>query len=290
MLLMGGTILNAEIKQDSSSLLPNFDGWTKKGATAVYNADNLYEYIDGAADVFLSYDFQELLSQTYENDKKASFSIDIYKHSSEKNGYGIYSQEKPVKDANFLSIGAQGYYEKGVLNFLKGSYYVKLSGYDLGDDDKKILVSVAQTIADRLEGSKEFPVALKCFPEKGRITESEKYIAQNFLGHAFLHSAFITEYDLDGQKSQVFIIETDSKGSSEILQKYQDFIKKKGGNITISEDGTQFRIEDPYYKANGTLTLEARGNYIWGLFSREETLAKSMIDQIREKLKETKLI
>jgi hypothetical protein len=272
-------------------VFPDFDGWNKKGAPTLYSPENLYEYIDGAAEVFLSYDFQSLGSLTYENDKKASFSVDIYRHGSERNGFGIYSQERPRSGGNFLPIGAQGYYETGVLNFLKGVYYVKLSGYDLGDKDKDVLTAAADVVAKAIEGSTRFPGVLACFPQQGKLSGSEKYIAQNFLGHSFLHSAFIADYEMNGQKFQVFIIETDDpKGAGEITQKYRDFVAKKGLPVTTKGDGNMFRFEDPYYKSNGQMNVEVKGNYCWGLFSKDDAAAESIIKQIEKNLEQNKLI
>jgi len=84
-----------------------------------YTPDTLYEYIDGAADVFLSFDFQKLASLTYENHSKSTITVDIYRHNSERNGFGIYSQEKP-QQGNFLSPSAPRAIIKGRAEFLQG--------------------------------------------------------------------------------------------------------------------------------------------------------------------------
>ena len=275
-------------EKELASVFPSFAGWSKKGEPEIYTPDNLFEYINGAAEVFLSYDFQKLASLSYENDKKNSYTVDVYQHSSDRNGFGIYSQEKP-REGDFLPIGVQGYYEKGVLNFLKGHYYVKMSGYDLGDSDEKVLTGAAREIAAALEGSGTFPAAVKCFPDKGKIANSEAYINQNFLGHSFLHSAFAADYEMNGQKFQVFIIETGTpKEVEEILNNYTAFVKKKG--IKVEQDKNFYRFEDPYYRSSGMMNLKGQANYLWGLFSHDNTLATAMIDQIETNLKKNKLI
>ena len=275
-------------EKELTSVFPGFEGWSKKGEPELYTPDNLYEYIDGAADVFLSYDFQKLATLTYENDQKHSFTVDVYQHSSDRNGFGIYSQEKP-QEGNFLPIGTQGYYEKGVLNFVKGHYYVKMSGYDLGDDDDKVLTNAARRIAAALEGSDTFPLAVKCFPEEGKIANSEAYINQNFLGHAFLHSAYVADYEMKGQKFQVFIMEIDTpQGVEEILDHYTDFVKKKG--TAVEQDKNCYRFEDPYYRSSGMMNLKIQSRYLWGLFNNDHDLATSMIDQIETNLKKNNLL
>jgi hypothetical protein len=282
-----GIFLSAAEKELTSAF-PSFAGWTKKGEPEVYTPDNLFEYIDGAAEVFLGYDFQKLATLTYENDQKNSYTVDVYQHSSDRNGFGIYSQEKPV-EGHFLPIGVQGYYEKGVLNFVKGHYYVKMSGYDLGDNDEKVLTGAAREIAAALEGTGTFPPVLKCFPEKGKIANSEAYINQDFLGHSFLHSAFVANYEMNGQKFQVFIIEADTpKGVDDILDNYTAFVKKKG--VAVEQDKNFYRFGDPYYRSSGMMNLKGQANYLWGLFSKDNALAKAIIDQIETNLKNNHLI
>ncbi len=274
---------------DMKSLFPQVKGWTQKGNIDAYTPDNLYEYIDGAADVFLSYDFQELVSASYESNPKGSFTVDIYRHNNAKNGFGIYSQEKPVKGP-FISIGAQGYYEKGVLNFLEGCYYVKISGYDLGDRDETTLKEAAQQIAQKIQGDNRFPRALECFPKEEKVEHSERYSAQNFLGHSFLHSAFTADYEKEGRKIQVFIIETEAeKDARKILEDYLNFVKSKG--MTVENPGEDFyRFQDPYYNTNGSMNIKQYGNYLWGLFYNDMSAAGVYIDKIRENLLKLKLI
>lgn len=273
---------------DITGLFPTFAGWTKKGKPDLYTPDNLFEYINGAAEVFLSYDFVKLATLTYENNKENSFTVDVYQHSSDRNGFGIYSQEKPQK-GDFLDIGTQGYYEKGVLNFLKGSFYVKMSGYDLGDNDKKILTTAARRLAKALEGSMDFPAVVKCFPGKGKIANSEVYINRNFLGHSFLHSAFVTDYEIDGRKFQVFIIETGKPEEvEEILNNYTGFLKKKG--IPVEQKEKLYRFQDPYYRSSGIMNMKMEKNYLWGLFSKNNAAAESFIREIARNLKKNKLI
>jgi hypothetical protein len=273
---------------DITGIFPTFAGWTKKGKPDLYTPDNLFEYINGAAEIFLSYDFVKLATLTYENNKENSFTIDVYQHGSDRNGFGVYSQEKPQK-GDFLDIGTQGYYEKGVLNFLKGSFYVKISGYDLGDNDEKVLATAARELSKALEGSMDFPAVVKCFPEKGKITNSEAYINKNFLGHSFLHSAFVADYEIEGRNFQVFIIETGNPEEvEEILNNYTGFLKKKG--ISVEQREKSYRFQDPYYSSSGMMNMKMEKNYLWGFFSKNNTAAESFILEIEKNLKKNKLI
>ncbi len=273
---------------EKDALLPKMEGWNQKGKTDLYTPANLYEYINGAADVFLGFDFQELVSASFENKEKHSFTVDIYHHSDSKNGFGIYSQEKP-QEGPFLAIGSQGYYEKGVLNFLKGRYYVKISGFDLGENDKAVLTAAAKQVAEKLDGDTGFPKILAAFPAKGKVTDSERFVGQDYMGHSFLHSAFTTEYAAGDAKYQVFIMVTDSDAKTgKILEAYKAFVEKKGKKVEVTKE--LISLQDPYYRSKGTMYLKQKGNYLWGLLSKDAALAKTVIAEIDANLIKLKLV
>lgn len=117
---------------------PEITGWKQSGEVQTFVPKALYEYINGAADLYLSYDFEELKVAEYTDDKKAQVTVEIYRHKSRTHAFGIYSQER-LPDANFLNIGAQGYLDKNILNFLAGSYYIKINSYNTGDEDQEVL-------------------------------------------------------------------------------------------------------------------------------------------------------
>jgi hypothetical protein len=265
-------------------LFPKLEGWSNKGKVDIYTPDNLYEYINGAADVFLSYDFVECGTLTFENKQKKSFTVDIYRHSNIKNGFGIYSQEKP-QQGEFIDIGTQGYYEKGVLNFLKGSYYVKISGFDLGDQDKVLLTKAAKQIAANLKDADYFPKSVSSLPQKGKVEHSERYIAKNFLGHSFLHSSFVADYESNGEKFQVFIMETESKElTRKILEAYLNFLKKKQMTVEKFDNESGYRFSDPYYRSSGKMNLKIQDRFIWGLFSKNQSLAEFYLKETEKNL------
>jgi hypothetical protein len=279
---------DAPVSDDISSLFPDLDGWTKDGSPEIFYADNLWEYINGAADVYLNYDFQNVKTLTYDSSPKKSLTIDIYEHDTSRNAFGIYSQEKPLQ-GNWVAIGTQGYYDKGILNFYTGNYYVKLMGFYLGEEEKQFLHATAEELAGSLKGSKEAPKALTCFPDKAKISNSERFIAKDFLGRRILHSAFMADYDMDGEKKQIFIIETEDEGEAgSMLKQYLQQVVDKG--IEISEENGIYRFTDPYFESSGMMNIKSKNKYIWGLFSDDASVYGFYIEEIEKNLKKSKLI
>ena len=118
-------------------------------------------------------------------------------------------------------MGAQGYIDENLLNFLSGSYYVKINSYNTGAEDREILQSFAKKVLENLDEKGTLPPILSSFPAGGKNRNSEKFVAKNFLGYSFLHSAFTADYELSGKKFKLFLIQTGDKNECKnMIQKY----------------------------------------------------------------------
>jgi len=264
------------------SLFPALKGMTNPESPAEYTAENLFEYINGAADVFIGYDFQHLYSMSYSGPEGRSITADVYVHADKANGFGIYGQEKPLQ-GDFLSIGTEGYYETGVLNFFQGRYYVKISAFDLGDQDRELLSDLARGIAKSIPDPPGFPPVLKAFPEENRIPRSERFTRRNFLGHAFLENAYTCDYTIQDTKVQPFILAAASpKAAEAMVQAYLAFARSRNSDVKKSAESARFT--DPYYRSRGMLTLNWRGRYVWGLFCTDIAIADRMTKAISDAL------
>ncbi len=276
-------------RSEEAGMFPEIDGWTMDGTPEIYFADNLWEYINGAADVYLRYDFQKVATLTYDKGQNQSLTVDIYQHGDGNNAFGIYSQERPL-EGSFLTVGTQGYYGKGIFNFFLGRYYVKMMGFYLEEEEEKsFLTSVARDIAGRLEGEPGFPKILDCFPDEAKVENSEEYIAKDFLGRSYLHSAFTSDYQFEEEEAKIFIIEAaDEDEAEDMVGKYLKMVNEKGSSIT-NEKGF-YTFEDPYFRSSGPMNLKSKGKYIWGLFSKSPSVSKFYIDKVEENLKNNHLI
>ena len=257
LILWVGILCGAGVAEGKDVVFPEMDGWKQAGQPQTFSPDTLYEYIDGGADLYLKYEFQELRVAEYQNDKKASVTVEVYRHRDSNHAFGIYSQER-LSNASFMDIGAQGYSEAGVLNFIKGAYYVKLSSDNAGADDQEILLAFARRLSQEVEGQASLPGVLSSFPPEGKRKNSEKFIAKDFLGYSFLHSGFTADYELSGKKYQIFVIEGENQADCRaMLGEYLKQVETLEKNVV---EGSH-RLKDRYH---GELDLFWKGKYIWG--------------------------
>ncbi len=275
-LFLGGIIFLLALSIEAKDFkFPEMPGWNQSGEIQTFIPKTLYEYINGAADLYLAYDFEELKVAEYQNEKKASVTIDVYRHKTPVDAFGIYSQER-LPNANYLDAGVQGYYEKNTLNFLSGNYYVKINSFNTGAEDQEILLAFAKGVSANLGQKGALPPTLTAFPREGRVTNSEKYISKKFLGYAFLHSAFTADYELPGKKFKLFIIETGDP--EECRNMIQTYLEQTGKPQTKVAEG-RHTILDPHH---GEIDVYWRGGNIWGILNLDDLTLRSKYLRLSE--------
>lgn len=230
-------------------------GWTRSPKVQHFAASNLFEYIDGAADGFLAYGFQQLSVAEYTRAAKGSVVIECYRHASPLHAFGVYSQEKP--DAGpFEAIGTQGYVAPPLLVFIKGTTYVKINAYDLGTETEATLRAFASAQAAALEGPMDLPGPLKLFPALGRQPNSERFVLDSVMGYAFLHQGFTAEYQVAGTKFQMMLIlGRDRADAQAMLAGLLDQAKQPPREL---KEG-RYTFRDPNY---GELSLSWKGLHL----------------------------
>lgn len=218
---------------DLRALLPEIASWELSEKPQAFFPDTLYEYIDGAAESYLAYDFRELLVAQYQKaGSDASLTLEIYDMGLPKNAFGIFGAER-YPDNRTVAVGVQGYIEDEVLNFFGGRIYVKLLCFGAGAETEAVLERFARAVAANAGDEEGFPPLLAVFPRDGLIANSEKYILRNFMGYEFLHGGYLADYEKDGKKYSCFLIEGDGEADAEtMMSRY---------TAVFSKDDTPFR-------------------------------------------------
>ena len=257
--LLGGTLFPGAVMGEGKIIaFPEMTGWRQDGKPQVFSPRTLYEYINGAADLYLTYEFQDLSVAEYKGEGKAAVTVEVYRHGSPTQAFGIYSQER-LANARFLDIGAQGYQEPNVLNFVAGPYYVKISGYTTGTEDERTLLAYGRKMEEILGGKSSLPAILSSFPREGMKKNTEKFISKNFLGYSYLHSGFTADYEVDGKKFKIFVIEGQDAGDCRGMM--ESYLKQTGNEGKAVAEGP-YRLKDRYH---GDVDLFWMGKWIWGI-------------------------
>jgi len=255
--------------------LPDLQGYKRSENYPVYTSGNLWDFIDGAAEVYLSYNFIDLHVAEYTKGRNV-IKLEIYKHKDNTQAFGIYSSERSPS-FRFVNIGAQGYKTDGAINFFKGRFYIKIRTFASSEKVLQMTEKLALKVSDMLPGESSFPVALTEFPEAGRKKNEESYIRENVLGHGFLQDAFRAIYETGDISFSIFLIE---KSSVEESRKTVSAYLASAGLEIDDPSGGKYVFKDGY---NGDIFLswkEARIVIITGLSKDQTAIADRYTSEI----------
>jgi hypothetical protein len=245
LLLAVGFISTASLAQDV--VFPQLNGYKIKSDYPVYLPDNLWDFINGAADNYLANGFVDLHVAEYKKGK-AVIKAEIYRHSSNTLAFGIYSSERSPS-FRFIDLGAQGYITDGSINFFKGNYYVKIRTYSKKEKVLQAEESLAKRIAGMLTGEATMPEMLSLFPAEGKKANEETFINESVLGHSFLNKAFKAAYQIGNDEFSVFI--SDAASPEGAKKSAETYIASTGISPVETAD-SKFMLMDGY---NGTIFL-----------------------------------
>jgi len=215
-----------------AGMLPQDDsvpGWTRNGGVRSFGPDSLWQYIDGAAEAYLSYGFEQVVTAEYAHSQMAiQVTIDIYRMKDAKNAFGIYASELNP-DAEFMPIGAEGYASGTVLNFWAGVYYVKIIAAEERADVRLEMSKLAQWMSSRLGPPGAIPAESGYFPREDLIPHSIRYLPKDILGQSYLASGFEARYRREGGEFRIVVISAaDASSAGEALGRYRQFIASSG--------------------------------------------------------------
>ena len=207
-------------------------GWTRPAQPRSFTPTNLYNYIDGAADLFLAYGFKGLETAEYaeQGHPDHAITVDVYDLGSPLHAFGVFAVERPT-GVKGLQVGTQGYSSDGLLAFWKGSYYVKLAL--MQKEDEEAGRGLARKTADGLPGRVTLPEELRRLPLQWRVPNSERYVMKDALGHGFLSEMVSADYHVGKVTVTLNVADLATASQAKAAwQKLRDFEAHAGKAVT----------------------------------------------------------
>lgn len=245
------------------------DGWAPESEPRIYGPENLWDEINGGAEVFVSYGFRELEIREITADS-ITVSVGIYDMGSRLNAYGMFRTETP-EDAEFGPIGVRSYIVAPYLGLLlKDRFYVKASAYTgkMGEAEYAALLA---SLAAALPGGDDLPDELALLPAEGKIAGSDRFTRESFLGLKELRHCVHARYG-DGTDREWKIFRIVPVGN-ENAEKTWAKLAKKWSNPGVRGASLLTR-EVPY---QGTIGVVRSGDGIIGVAGLE---GKELTDRL----------
>ncbi len=192
-------------------------GWKKCTEGTVYNPENLFEYINGAAELYISYSFKYLAARTYTKEGFPEIKIDIFDMGNSLNAFGVFSHSRESVD-RFVAPGVESEYASGLLTFWKGRYYISILAYPETEEKKSIVKKLARHISGLIREESRKPPIIALLPSEDLVPQSIRY---------FRHYIWLNSHYFISDKNILHI----NKGTEAVLAKYN--FDRKGETTSL---------------------------------------------------------
>jgi hypothetical protein len=176
-LFLGFSILGAKEIPAGALVLPGdgfFPGWQTSGKASVFLQTDLFNHIDGGADIFLEFGFERVTVQRYRNDK-AEIALEVYEMQSPDAALGVYlmkcGQESPLPE-----IPARNSSETAQFTMLKGRYFILVNNLDGEPGSVPAMKVLVKGVLKTIPEEKAALASMDVLPREKRIPGSERLV------------------------------------------------------------------------------------------------------------------
>jgi len=279
-------------QENMINLLPaGKDGWVKSGEPEIYDRNNLFDYMDGGAELYLAYDFQTLVMQRYLSDskdplKKNSITIEIYQMNSSPDAYGLFSFDQ---EGEMVKVGQKGVYGYGLLKFWKDRFLVRILGSQ--SNLREIILGLGADIDQKIKSEGVLPELLSRIPKDNLIPNSDHFFhKQTLLNNLYFLSdknilnltdktdCLLADFGFDEQILKLLLVEyLDLNQAKNAYESFNKFYLEG----EVSETDKIIEIEE------GKLVgVDLENNYLLLVFEgTEKEIALQLLDSVKNSLR-----
>jgi hypothetical protein len=176
MMALGGCGTLADKGPTPQDLLPGSGavaGWERSGQVLVYAPDNLFDYMDGQAELFFVYNFEKLVVQEYQRGQEGPIIVEIYQVANPADAYGLFSFYTTGEP---IDLGSGGAVEPGrLISFWQERFYVRVFAYR--EAEQESLLALARQVAAGMPESEQgaLPELVTRLPQENLVPGSARF-------------------------------------------------------------------------------------------------------------------
>jgi hypothetical protein len=179
----GMTVMPDNMSDLFKALPESLSGWTKPTSPDFYTPQTLSHYIDGGAELFISYNFKGALSVKYTDKDANEITVDIFDMGSGEDAFGVFAHSRESVDD---AVGQGSEYAAGLLTFWKDRYYVSILAYPETPAKREVVLRLGRTIAAAVPSEGALPPIIGLLPQENLVPESVHF----FHHHVWLNSFY----------------------------------------------------------------------------------------------------
>ena len=220
-----------------------------------YTPENLFNYINGGAELYLSYGFIGMTGCRYTGDDLPEVNIEIYEMTEAKNAFGVYTHSRDKEEYDY-GQGSQSYTD--AILFWKDRYFIIINTVKSTPQSTEAIRYLASFVDNAIPEKGKLPDIVGDLPDENLVPGGFIYFhhyvwinAYYFIAdHNILNinektDAVLARYENDSTSSRCYLLLLKYPDSEIAKQAYEQLIKKyapeAGKNQIIQlEDGNWF--------------------------------------------------
>jgi hypothetical protein len=223
-------------------------GWNLQDSVETYDRETIFDYIDGAGEVYRSYGFRNVEVYRFTAADKPEITVEIFDMGSPDDAYGVFSHARESEESG---IGEAYEFRGSLICFWKDRYFVCALAEEGTPETKEAVFALSREIDKALPASTGRPALVGLLPEEDLLPNSIRY----FHTHPLLnYHYFLSEQNILGLSEQtdavlaayapgtVYLLFIKYRSTTEAKEARRSFIEKyapeaeKNGVAEIEKD------------------------------------------------------
>ena len=156
-----------------AKLLPaEVRGWKAAVPDGLYDAETLYDYIDGGAEVYRELNVKRVFARRYVKDGAPGILANLFDMGSSSDAFGAYHHD--LREGEQAGVGRESELTEASVAFWKGSFFISLIALDEVEAARVALVELARSI-DKAINDEGGPPALVTHRLPGGVSSELRY-------------------------------------------------------------------------------------------------------------------
>ncbi len=223
-------------KAEMKRLLPlKVEDYKTDGKDEFYDRQTAFRYMDGAAELYRSYDFKLLMVRRYLKAGHPSLLVELFDMGSSEDAFGIFSYQTEEEE---VGIGQGSDYGGGLLRFWKGKYFANIFAERETPATKKDILAIGEAIARNIKKEGLKPKLIQFLPEENLLKRTIRYFHlhpilnhhyfishENILNLGARTNAILATYPSPGEKGKTFLLLIQYPDQKQAEKAFQSFLK-----------------------------------------------------------------
>lgn len=218
-----------------ATLPEHIQGWSSEPNDRFFDDETIFDYIDGAGEVYRAYKMRKCLSRRYTTPNGPPIVLDIFDMQSSEDAFGVFTHDQ---DGEPVDVGQGGLYRSGWLSFWKDRFFVSIYMEEESVAAERAVRGLAKEVASIISREGPKPQILSLLPQKGLQPRTIRYFHhyvllnyhfyladENILNLGPETKAALAEYKRGQEKARLLLVqypqrEEAEKGYRRFLEAY----------------------------------------------------------------------